>query len=99
MSTCRALDPGGKLLLTVKEGNGTFIASDGRVFTLWARQDIEKIFTANHLQVIAFSRQISKIRPDDIWLGYVLSFKNDRGVFQRLYDLLCFSATGEPCLK
>jgi SAM-dependent methyltransferase len=71
-SCCRALVPAGLLLITVKEGEGTKRAADGRVFTLWSRPDIEKVFAANHLHVVDFSRQISKIRPDDIWLGYVL---------------------------
>jgi len=76
-STCRALVPGGILLITVKEGNGTYLAADGRVFTLWAKQDIEKIFTAHHLHILDFSRQMSKIRPSDIWLGYILRFGNE----------------------
>jgi SAM-dependent methyltransferase len=72
MSTCRALVPGGKLLITLKEGNGTSLAADGRVFTLWSREDIEKVFTANQLHNLDFSRQVSRLRPDDSWLGYVL---------------------------
>jgi len=74
-STCQALIPGGMLLITMKEGNGTFFAGDGRVFTLWSRQDIEKIFVASKLRILDFSRQKSKLRPDDIWLGYVLRFE------------------------
>ena len=73
-STCQALIPRGLLLITLKEGSGTSIAGDGRVFTLWSRQDIEKIFEANNLHILDFSRQKSKLRPDDIWLGYVLRF-------------------------
>jgi len=71
-STCQALSPGGLLLITLKEGNGISLAADGRVFTLWSRQEIEKVFATSKLHIIDFSRQISKIRPDDIWLGYVL---------------------------
>jgi SAM-dependent methyltransferase len=73
-STCQALMPEGFLLITLKEGNGTSLAADGRVFTLWSRPDIEKVFAANNLHIIDFSRQVSKIRPDDIWLGYVLRY-------------------------
>jgi SAM-dependent methyltransferase len=73
-STCQALMPGGLLLITLKEGNGTSLAADGRVFTLWSRPAIEKVFAASNLHIIDFSRQISKIRPDDIWIGYVLRF-------------------------
>ncbi|MBM9536743.1 class I SAM-dependent methyltransferase [Desulfobulbus alkaliphilus] len=77
-STFRALVPGGIVLITMKEGDGTTLAADGRVFTLWARQDIEQIFAMNQLHTLDFSRQTSKIRPSDIWLGYVLRYGNDR---------------------
>jgi SAM-dependent methyltransferase len=75
-STCQALIPGGLLLITLKEGNGTSLAADGRVFALWSRPDIENVFAASNLHIIDFSRQISKICPDDIWLGYVLRYGN-----------------------
>lgn len=74
VSTCQALRPGGMLLITVKEGKGTSLAADGRIFTLWSKQDIELVFAASTLHVVDFSRQISKIRSDDIWLGYVLRY-------------------------
>jgi SAM-dependent methyltransferase len=77
-STCQALVQNGLILITLKEGKGTSRAADGRVFTLWLREDIEKIFLANNLHIIDFSRQISKLRPDDIWLGYVLRLNNGK---------------------
>jgi len=76
-STCQALIPEGLLLITLKEGNGTSLAADGRVFTLWSSPDIEKVFAPSNLHIVDFSRQISKIRPDDIWLGYVLRHGNE----------------------
>ena len=75
-STCQALVPKGLILITVKEGHGSSRADDGRVFTLWSREEIEKIFEANNLHILDFSRQVSKLRPDDIWLGYVLRLNN-----------------------
>jgi SAM-dependent methyltransferase len=74
-STCQALNPGGLLLITLKEGNGTSRAADGRVFTLWSREKIEKVFAASKFHILDFSRQISQVRPDDIWLGYVLRYQ------------------------
>lgn len=71
-STCQALIPEGLLLITLKEGNGASLAADGRVFTLWSKPDVEKVFAESNLHIVDFSRQISKIFPDDIWLGYVL---------------------------
>jgi len=75
-TTCQALVPNGLTLITMKEGFGTSLADDGRVFTLWQKEEIEKIFAANNLHILDFSRQVSKLRSDDIWLGYVLRLKD-----------------------
>jgi len=75
MSICRALESNGLILITLKEGNGYRTSSDGRIFTLWKKQDIDEIFEENNLEILDFSRQKSKLRPDDIWLGYVLRLK------------------------
>jgi SAM-dependent methyltransferase len=77
-STCKALVPGGLLLITMKEGCGSSCADDGRVFTLWPKKELEKIFAANNIHVLSFSRQVSKLRSNDIWLGYVLRFDNGK---------------------
>ncbi len=66
------------MLITMKEGHGSTCADDGRVFTLWTREELEKIFAANNLHILDFSRQISKLRPNDIWLGYVLRLNNGK---------------------
>ncbi|MEE9492043.1 MAG: class I SAM-dependent methyltransferase [Gammaproteobacteria bacterium] len=71
-STCRALISGGLVFVTMKEGVGCSQVDDGRIFTLWSQKDLEQIFAEQHLQILDFSRQTSKIRSDDIWLGYVL---------------------------
>ena len=75
-STCQALVPSGLILITMKEGSGASCADDGRVFTLWEKEEIEKIFVANNLYILDFSRQVSKLRFDDTWLGYVLRINN-----------------------
>ncbi len=71
-SICQALVPGGVIFITMKEGDGSSRSDDGRLFTLWSRKDLEQIFANQHLQLLDFSRQTSKIRSDDVWLGYVL---------------------------
>jgi cyclopropane fatty-acyl-phospholipid synthase-like methyltransferase len=71
-ATRRALVPEGLILITMKEGDGFSQSGDGRVFTLWNRKDLEQVFADQHLQILNFSRQTSKIRSDDVWLGYVL---------------------------
>ncbi len=76
-STCRALVAGGFIFITMKEGNGFSQSDDGRVFTLWSRKKLERIFADQHLQIVDFSRQTSKIRSDDVWLGYVLRMRDE----------------------
>ncbi len=71
-STIRALVPEGLIFITMKEGESSAKSDDGRVFILWSRKDLEHIFADQHLQILDFSRQTSKIRSDDVWLGYVL---------------------------
>jgi SAM-dependent methyltransferase len=68
----RALKSGGHALLTVKEGGGRTEYASGRVFYLWRERALRNIFTELHLIVVAGSRQVSKIRDTDLWLGYVL---------------------------
>ncbi len=76
-SICHALVDGGLMLVTLKEGVGTSELADGRTFTLWRENDIVDIFSCCTLEVIDFSRQVSNIRSNDIWLGYVLKYKNN----------------------
>ena len=75
-SICKALVARGLILITMKEGRGTSFAPDGRIFTLWSQKDIEKVFSANNLHILEFSKTISTLRHDDIWLGYVLRQRN-----------------------
>ena len=77
-STCQALVSNGLMLITMKEGHGSSFADDGRVFTLWTREELEKIFTENNLHILDFSRQISKLRSNDTWLGYVLRLNDGK---------------------
>lgn len=64
----------GHILITLKEGGGVRLGKDGRSFTLWGRSQLEMIFRHLNLSVLDFSRQVSKINPDDIWLGHVLKY-------------------------
>ncbi len=76
-STCRSLVSGGHVLITMKEGEGTVSSADDCRFTLWAQSELEELFESCGLAILDFSRQVSKLRPEDIWLGYVLRFVND----------------------
>ena len=75
-STCQALVADGLMLITMKEGRDSSCTDDGRVFTLWSSEELEKIFEANNLHILDFSRQVSKLRANDIWLGYVLRYND-----------------------
>jgi SAM-dependent methyltransferase len=69
---CNALKPGGLLFITMKEGRGLSHSNDGRVFTLWSKKNLEIIFNETGLQVLEFKRQVSKLRQEDTWLGFIL---------------------------
>ncbi len=66
------LHPGGYALLSLKEGQGLRHHDDGRVFSLWQTEALEAIFAGLDLELVEFSRQVSKIRNEDVWLGYLL---------------------------
>ena len=68
----RALKPGGYVLLTLKEGIQDTGISGGRIFYQWLDEYLMKAFDHLNLSVVDFSRQVSKIRKTDVWLGYVL---------------------------
>ncbi len=67
-----ALRPEGHVLLSLKQGTGTKTAKDGRIFYLWQDDDLRQIFQQKHCYVADFSVQISAVRAEDVWLGYVL---------------------------
>lgn len=68
----QALRPDGVVLVTLKEGKGVKTLPEGRVFYLWDDNDLQALFVNFGFTRVDFSRQISKIRKDDVWLGYVL---------------------------
>ncbi|MBU2515891.1 class I SAM-dependent methyltransferase [bacterium] len=72
---CKALSGEGYVYLTLKEGQGQQHADDGRIFTLWPQDDLEKIFTELNLTILDISKQVSKIRKSDVWLGYLMKMK------------------------
>jgi SAM-dependent methyltransferase len=68
----QSLIPGGHALITLKEGRDLTETSHGRTFYLWQDPDLRNIFADLNLTVMDFSRDVSKVRDTDIWLGYVL---------------------------
>ncbi len=69
----------GKVLVNLKQGEGQSTDEHGRVFYLWQDSEMRDIFTDLGFKILHFSRQVSAIRPDDIWLGYVLEKRNGKG--------------------
>ena len=67
----------GKVLITLKQGEGTFTDDYGRIFFLWIEPELELMFAEIGLKVLDFTTQVSKVRPNDIWLGYVLEKTSD----------------------
>lgn len=67
-----ALRAGGKVLLTLKEGEGISVAKDTRCFTLWTDSRIRRILGPCGFRILDFRRNVSAIRPEDVWLSYVL---------------------------
>lgn len=74
-SISEALKPCGHMLITFKEGKGSSSMPDGRVFILRQQSQLEEIFQNLSFSIIDFSRQVSRIRENDVWLGYVLKAK------------------------
>ena len=68
----QALQENGLIYLTLKEGTGTSVGEDGRLFTLWQRDNLEPMYRELGFNVLDFSRDISAINSNDIWLSYLL---------------------------
>jgi SAM-dependent methyltransferase len=66
------LGDNGKVLITLKQGQGTLTDSDGRIFYLWQDQELRDVFIRLGFTILDFSRQSSKVCASDVWLGYVL---------------------------
>ncbi len=67
-----ALNPGGHVFLSLKQGQGTLTARDGRRFTLWQDTELRPVFKDTGVHVIAYSTNISALATGEVWLGYVL---------------------------
>jgi SAM-dependent methyltransferase len=74
----QALKPDGLLYLTLKEGRGPQPADDGRTFILWPENRLRQIFADLELTILDFSRNTSKLRLSDTWLGFILKRRESR---------------------
>lgn len=72
------MKPGGKMYLTLKEGEGVVQREDGRVDSLWKSEDLERIFSDGGFAVLASSRDISVMDTGEVWLSYLLTCRGGR---------------------
>lgn len=73
LSIVRALGEGGKVLMSLKEGRGSSIDGDGRIFYFWQDQDLREVFSKHDFRVLDFHRSASKVNEKNTWLSYVLA--------------------------
>jgi SAM-dependent methyltransferase len=66
------LGENGKVLITLKQGEGTFADYNGRIFYLWQDRELKIIFTRLGFNIIDVRCNESKIRVNDIWISYIL---------------------------
>ena len=63
------------MLITMKESVQDAGVSKDRIFYQWLDEYLRKIFGQLNLNVVDSSRQVSKIRATNVWLGYVLKLR------------------------
>ena len=66
------LRPDGKVLITLKQCNGTGTDELGRTFYFWQEKELEALFQGLGFTPLERNRQISKVNEKDVWLAYVL---------------------------
>ena len=67
-----AISSRGKVLITLKEGQGDRSDADNRTFYLWQDQKAHEMFDTLGFEVRDFSKAVSKTGSGAVWLGYVL---------------------------
>ncbi len=74
-----AVNPGGVVLLSVKEGHGDSRDSRGRIFYYWSKAEMAPVLESLDLQQLDMRRQISVKDPRDVWLSYILRKNKPKG--------------------
>ena len=73
-----ALHVRGRVLLTLKQGQGLQETADGRVFVLWQEEEVRDLLHSTGLNVLEVFRRTSPVRAGDLWLGAVARLGADR---------------------
>lgn len=66
------LRDGGKLLVSLKQGEGSSVGEDGRNFYYWQDTELRDIFARLDFEILDFHTDVSKVSNRDTWLSYVL---------------------------
>ncbi|MBM9512375.1 class I SAM-dependent methyltransferase [Desulfogranum marinum] len=56
VSLTTALQPGGYMLITMKQGTGSYSLPDGRQFTLWGKEEVGEVYRSCGLRIVDSSR-------------------------------------------
>jgi SAM-dependent methyltransferase len=63
----------GKVLISLKEGNGSSVGKEGRVFFYWQDSQLRGLFAGHGFGILEFHKAPSKVDKRDTWLSYVLA--------------------------
>jgi len=69
----KGIEKGGKVLVSLKEGNGSFVGKDGRAFFYWQDSELRDLFTKHAFSILEFHKASSEVNKRDTWLSYVLA--------------------------
>jgi len=73
-----ALANGGRLYVSLKEGEGAGADADHRSFYYWQDDDFRRVAQGAGLTVLSTSRSASARGNADIWLGYLLNAEGEK---------------------
>jgi hypothetical protein len=62
----------GKILISIKQGQGSWSDAEGRKFYFWKDSVLRDVFAKNGFNILEFHKDISKVNAIDTWLNYVL---------------------------
>ena len=65
----KGVGQGGKVLISLKQGEGSTTDADGRTFYLWQETDLSDIFKKYGFSILEFQKDISKVNATDTWLA------------------------------
>ena len=68
----KGLRDGGKVMVSLKQGEGSSTDEDGRMFYLWQDIELRNVFAKHAFRVLDCHESVSKVNATDTWLSYVL---------------------------